>query len=673
MTTDKRVAKLKEASRIRDIDSFCGLLAPALQADFDKWFWIVREQRLLENFRDPVLIESIRLALYSSLAGRPECFLCMSNHVEVCLFAQRVFDQIDAEAAAVSAEPVNRHHYNETVIQVSEIVFEAERRKIEAQIASGIKLTKIHQLMGSEDFLRDVADCCNVLLNSRNPIRSSDAIKELSRSTDFDRLIGLALKYLDVKSVFDLYACGRYEAISCSSASVRFADKSSLRTTAGGVAAERNASNDSTRKHPIDFVELELLEQLEKPADDENFDVFISRQTSRAALMRRLADAVAWDLKWEVEEYFDVNTVVDSSRDISVLDLICCWAVLRVFAILAGNWQHSRSWNSVRENSVARVARSLIVKSVQQFISCSGSKARALVRRFQAAADKNPVDLFFTPLVATERPSVVLLASRFIAAGRFDRNLFSILVSDGVIDQDSKGFRPVSSLVESFETAGFSAIGNLAVSYNGKPLTDVDIAAYKERKLFVGQAKVVIEPDTVYDGWKAEKRLEHAAEQLRNSLLCQDQIIAALSKKYPGVEIAVEEVLPFILTNTRRFTEFLIEGFTVVDLPYVNFVLAGAEGTGILMSSSQIGISSGKKYIAGDHPTAQELRDLIRDTIHQVKRRFKACGTRELAVGGYKITAPTVMLHPPPYPFMKVLEEGEAEKFLAGEQVPFDS
>jgi len=139
-----------------------------------------------------------------------------------------------------------------------------------------------------------------------------------------------------------------------------------------------------------------------------------------------------------------------------------------------------------------------------------------------------------------------------------------------VLDQDAKGFRPIESLISYFESADFLAAGDVQITHNGEVVTDVDVIAYKEGKLFLGQAKVVIEPDTIYEVWKAEMRLEHAAEQLRKSISYQDELVKALTKKYPGALINVEEVFSFILTNIRQVTEMTIDGFPVVDLPYVN-------------------------------------------------------------------------------------------------------
>lgn len=243
---------------------------------------------------------------------------------------------------------------------------------------------------------------------------------------------------------------------------------------------------------------------------------------------------------------------------------------------------------------------------------------------------------------------------------------FSILVSDGVVDQDAKGFRPVSSLISSFEAAGFLAIGNLPIVQGGKVMTDVDVVAYKEGVLFLAQAKVVIEPDTIYEGWKAEKRLEHAAEQLRSSVPNEVQIVEALQAKYPCIDIKVTEVFPFILTNTRQFTELTVGGFPVVDLPYVEFILGGAKATEIVLNDSQIGISSGKSFISGEFPTALEFQSLMTDTLHQVKKRFKQKGTREIKIGDLKIVAPTTELHPSPHPFMKILSDQEVENFMSG-------
>ena len=121
------------------------------------------------------------------------------------------------------------------------------------------------------------------------------------------------------------------------------------------------------------------------------------------------------------------------------------------------------------------------------------------MRRFQVKGDKSPVDLFFKPLLISESGSEVILCSRFIETGRFERNIFSILVADGVQDQDEKGFRPIEELVKAFQGAGFIAAGDVRIYVNGKLVTDADVVAFKDGELFLGQAKVVIEPDTIYE------------------------------------------------------------------------------------------------------------------------------------------------------------------------------
>jgi hypothetical protein len=666
MTTDKRVARLKEACRSRNVEVFCALIGPVLRDNFKKWLDILREQRLIENFRRPALMEAIRITLYSRLSDYPERFLTFSNHVDVCLLAQRAFDTIDAETRAISPVPVNEDHYNETIIRISEVVFEGQTRRIESQIGGGLTPTRIHQLMGAENFLRKTADTCNVLLNSAAPARSRIVTKRLPDDPEFDRLIGLGMKYLEVKAAFDMYTYGHLEVAVCDARTIQFLDKVLLRATVRAVAAERSGSADNTRVHPVNFVVRELEEKLGEPKSGEDFQTFLMRQEALVPLMRRLADMVVGDLFWEIEQYFDTLTVIDKKRGITIRDLIGCWAVLRVFAAAVAQWQHGREWSVVQYEAVAHIRRSLIVDSIKKFINCTGVKARALARRFQADSNQRPIDLFFTPLLVTNQPGEVLIGSRFIAGGRFERNLFSILVADGVVDQDAKGFRPVESLISSFEVAGFLAIGDLPIIEGGELITDVDVAAFKEGILFLGQAKVVIEPDTIYEGWKAEKRLEHAADQIRSSLTHQHQIIGALKQKYSGAGIEVEQVFPFILTNTRQFTEMVIGGFPVVDLPYVEFVLGGARATEIVMNSTQMGVGSGHSFISGEFPTALEFRNLLADTIHQVKRRFKQKGTREIVLGDLKIIAPTTQLHPSPHPFMKVLTDEEMERFLSG-------
>jgi hypothetical protein len=671
MTTDKRVAKLKQATRSRDAAAFCQYFLPAYINSPDVWLKIAREQRLIENFRDADPIRSVREIGFASLHEHDRAlFINLSKHIDVCLVAQGVFDYIDQETRAVSSETTNRTFYNQTVVGISEVAAEATIRNLQKQIERGYRPTQIRQFSAPGQALRDITDCCNILLSSSHPERSRNAIHMLTDNPQINRLIELAMKYSEAKAAFDLYSYGRYLVASCNTRSIDFIDADYKRGAVGGVAAERIASYDNTRMQIIGMAERQLEECLNQPLAHESFEDYLPRQDSCVSLMARFADAIAADLEYEIKMYFDTETVVDERSNITVAEVIECWAALRAIVAVVTQWQHKRDWETVRRKAVASLRRPIVVSAIRRYLGCSGAKARALVRRFQGEADKKPVDLFFRPLLLSDNRSQITICSRFIETGRFERNIFSILVADGVLDQDKKGFRPIKELVNSLREAGFLAAGDVRIYSGGELITDADVIAYKDGELFVGQAKVVIEPDTIYEVWKAENRLIHAAKQLRSCEAHLDELIDELRKRYPDVVIQVNRTTPFILTNTRQFTEMSIDSYPVVDLPYVEFVLGGAKGTMMASHGNTMGLASTKSFISGEYPTAAELRTLLHETIHAVKKRYKGKGTEELAIGPFKISSPTTLLHPSPHPFMKVLTDQEMENFISKGDVP---
>lgn len=573
----------------------------------------------------------------------------------------------------MSSHAINRAFYNQTIIKISEVVAEGTGRNIQEQIKRGYRPTQIHQFTGPGQWLRDVADSCNVLLSSSHPQRSTSATQLLTDNPQIDQLIQLAMTYSDAKAVFDFYTYGRYQVAECDDYSIRFKDVDHTRDTISGVAAERSASYDSTRTQVIGMAERQLEECVDQPLDGESFEDYLSRQEACLPFMTRFADTVVGDLDYEIDIYFDIQSVVDKRSNITVADITRCWAVFRAIAAVVTQWQRKRAWETVLGEAVATLRRSVIVSAVKMYLGCGAAKARALVRRFQIRADKKPADLFFKPLLLSDDRSRVTICSRFIETGRFERNVFSVLVADGVLDQDEKGFRPIEALVESFRAAGFLAAQDVPINLDGEPFTDADVIAYKDGELFVGQAKVVIEPDTICEVWKAENRLIHAAAQLRKCVAHQNEIVDELRKQNPGKTIEVNHMTPFILTNTRQFTEMQIDGYPVVDLPYVEFMLGGATGLVVVSNESTLGLASGKSFIAGEYPSGAEFRTLLRDTIHAVKKRYKGKGTKELKVGSLKVVSPTTLLHPSPHPFMSVQSDQHTKAFMSPGTVPVES
>jgi len=666
VNTDKKVAKLKGLAKSHDVQPFCTLLAECLVENFDRWFVIAREQRLVEGLRKGFEIEAVGKDICSRSEFDASQRALFQSHVAVCLLAQRLYDWIDTETKLVSSEPISLEFFVDKIVSISEVVASSISRRVEKAIAEGPPLTSIRDFIGPENIVRETTDVCNILLSSKNPTRSATCKNTLSDNPEVDRLIQLARHYLEVKDIFDMYTYGSYRVISCDGKqSVHFEHVEPLMSVASSVASERNASDDNTRMQVALSLHQQIREALNvKSAPD--FASFLKKQNSLAPILKKLSHAMKQDLLWEIREYFETSSVIDEENKITVEDLVNCWVSLRVYAVLASIWQNELDWEKLKKKPVIRLKRSVLLEVVRRGCGGDGKKARALLERFTVQEGKHPVDLFFTPIVSSKLEKPWIFASKFIEIGRFERNIFSILVADGVLDQDEKGFRPLTKLAQDFETAGFLVVENFPiVDSAGNLITDADIVAYKEGILFVGQAKVVIEPDTVYERWKARKRLEHAAVQLHKSVTHADAIAKSLAEKFPDADINMDKVRGFIVTNTRQYTELSIGGFPVVDLPYLTFVLSGATATHILRGEDgKIGVSSGKSFIAGTYPTAAELYLLVEDTLHQIKGRLKEVREELITVDSFSLTIPSIGMSASPHPFMKILTEEEADRFL---------
>src|SRR5205085_4858996 len=97
-------------------------------------------------------------------------------------------------------------------------------------------------------------------------------------------------------------------------------------------------------------------------------------------------------------------------------------------------------------------------------------------------------------------------------------------------------------------------------------VTDVDIAFVGQHQLFIGQCKVILEPDSAYERWKGKKRLATAADQLDICMEEVSQIKQEFSKRSLGSKLRDDlEVIPFILTNTLYYTGARIRNYTIID------------------------------------------------------------------------------------------------------------
>ena len=236
-------------------------------------------------------------------------------------------------------------------------------------------------------------------------------------------------------------------------------------------------------------------------------------------------------------------------------------------------------------------------------------KGERLVSQFSLAPNRPNQDPFFRPLIELNSEQRLIAAS-FIETSRFSRNLFTIAIREGHINFSAKGLKPLKDLYREFENAGFNVVINCPIAVSGKTLTDIAIAATKDGFLFVGQTKVLIHPDTLYDDWKVLENLKRAAAQLKTTL----QHVPLRRDRFQLTE-GEFLVVPFLLTNVWGLTGTTIEGFKVVDFSYLSNLLRGGEIWKVQFKP--VPTREIIKIIKGKYPTGEELSRLVLKSIHE--------------------------------------------------------
>ena len=291
------------------------------------------------------------------------------------------------------------------------------------------------------------------------------------------------------------------------------------------------------------------------------------------------------------------------------------------------------------------LSRKWFVRLLRKEANVARKQAEALLEQFSSEMEIRRTDLFYKPLIPIS--GMVLLPTAYVRSSRFDRSVFMLIATESDLDQKKKGYLPVRNLRTKFIDAGFHAVTDFTIRIDGREVTDLDLAAFKDGTLFLAQSKIVIEPDSLYDIWKAEEKLFRAAAQLDKCLQHLESVREDLFERLGINGTHEKRVVPFIVTNSRQFTERRFGGYPVVDVPYVQFLLGGARGAVVGTAPGRLRTGSGKKYIKGSYPTAEEFEELLRRTIHRVMERetverygMKKIGDRRIHVSMMGLKTP---------------------------------
>ena len=196
-------------------------------------------------------------------------------------------------------------------------------------------------------------------------------------------------------------------------------------------------------------------------------------------------------------------------------------------AVVKRRLSQSRAGRLLRDMPVPELQRAWLVRILAREAGFCRQKALGLIEQFTSRPVTERIDLFYKPLLLLSN-DVVLFPTPYIRGSRFERNLFMLIATETDLDQKRKGYLPVLELEGELRDAADSRHLKLRIKTNHREITDIDLVAFKDGVLFLGQCKIVIEPDGIYDSWKAESKLVFAAEQLSTCLAHLNEVRAAL-------------------------------------------------------------------------------------------------------------------------------------------------
>jgi len=663
-----RFEQLRRLANSGDTVALAIELRPLLQEDFGRWFATLRVQKFISQLRSTDRIRALRSAvltpeLRQSVSVREVAVL--EHHFNVCEFMQEVFAHIDTEAVSLACDVAHPDNLARAVARMIEMANFVFQRRVVPDGGPSPHAVSILELTHLDRQLRSILDTGIIILNSEAAKNGTDTGYAI-HDADLSELGRLALLYDEMRQALDLYTYQEAD-VHINRKSLVVSVKERAADIAAAVGAERAADHDQVRQNILSLAEATVHDECRSipVGDSDTFFTFLQKVGSGAAgaSARQFGRAFATDLEIEIGDFFDLAAeVTTKSGRFTVRELVRAWAFLATVALLGQRWNErhvnldagppppGRGQGSpariVRDVPVPELRKAWLVRILSSEAGLSREQARNLINQFASLPARGRIDLFYRPLMLLSGDAVIL-PTPYIRGSRFERNLFTLIATETDFDQKRKGYLPVLDLRRRFENAGFQALANFRVQVNHKELTDIDLVAFKDGILFLGQCKIVIEPDNLYDTWKAQGKLEFAAGQLDTCILHLGEVRSTLFERLRLKGITEETVVPFILTNTRQFTERQFRGHPVVDIAYLRFILAGARQAIIGIQSGKIGVGSGRSYIEGKSPTGGEFATLLKDTIHNVRDRKVTYSHVMRKVGDRKVHLPMMGMQTP--------------------------
>ena len=180
-------------------------------------------------------------------------------------------------------------------------------------------------------------------------------------------------------------------------------------------------------------------------------------------------------------------------------------------------------------------------------------------------------DPYQQPLILLEDNKILLLET-YIQNSRILRNSLKLLTKRNIAKLHNCGYSLETRFQEILQINQFKTNEGKKITIfdsTGKLKTDLDVLAYREGVLFLGQVKTVLPPGNLYEIYRILETLKHAADQLH---LCVDNLAVNMDKikHFLGITkdevFNIEKVVACILTNDITFEGYKVDDFIVFDI-----------------------------------------------------------------------------------------------------------
>jgi hypothetical protein len=616
------------ASRKESTEEFCRFAQKLLVADFDKTYGYIKLQKILMKSRDQAAVEVLsanfrRWVSTAPISGKRRATL--KRHLEVCLRVQELYSAIRRAADELTIWNCGRHELALRVLDVVEQSYNTTLRQGRSRNWEGLDpwqvLDSSRALTG---YLRASCDLALLILAEialRCPLEGD----RFNHAEDLKRAFELASLSDELSLVFDHYTYHRWRATTDDTA-ITFLPAFDQYDHARQWCAQRVEASIPGFRQFVTEQEYEIKKRVQSlsffKASEKDFNTFLLSESGHALRreMRPLKEGHLSFISHRVSEVFDLATDMEmKSGTFRVSELLSGWAAVWELSLCARMWNDICSKERDPEDSGFGWVPILQLDILDEFLQAEANFSKSTCANFrnQLTADlstPSTLDLFYRPFL-TLTSNQLAFAISYAETSRIDRNIFEIALRESDMDVSERGFKPLAKVRESLARNKFSSSTNFPLLCGGAIATDADLLAYKDDHLFVAQVKIVIEADSSYETWQVEQKLKTAASQLSRTLFQMSQpqnaerVAFKLGLARPA---AFKIVVPFLLTNDWHFTGVRINGFSVIDLSYLDLILN--EGEILVGTMNQL---KKIRFLRGEIPTAAELRELIEEPLHR--------------------------------------------------------